>query len=74
MFRKFFIPLLGFIAGAVITYLAVVIGTTFLWDILNVHDRDGGDTMALAFMIGPFIALFGGIAGAFWACRLIGRR
>ena len=74
MFRKFFIPLLGFIAGTVTTYLAVVIGTTFLWDILNVHDRDGGGTMGLAFVIGPFIALFGGIAGGVWAYRLIGRR
>ena len=74
MFRKIFIQLSCMITGAVITYLVVVIGMTFIWDILNMHDQDGGGTMALAFMIGPFISLFGGIAGGVLAYRLIGRR
>lgn len=73
MFRTFLTACLGFIAGAVITYLVVVVGTTVAWDILDVHDQDGGGAMALGLVIGPFIALFGGIAGAFllpaWAAR-----
>lgn len=70
MFRTFFIPILGFIAGAVITYLAVVIGTTVVWDLLDVHDQDGGGAMTLIFMVGPVFAFFGGILGVFWARRI----
>jgi hypothetical protein len=70
VFRSFFISILGFIAGAVVTYLAVVIGTTVVWDLLDVHDQDGGGSMALGFIIGPFFALFGGIVGVFLALRI----
>lgn len=54
---------LGFIGFAIITYLAVVIGTSVVWDLTGVHDQDGGGAMALGLVIGPMVALLGGIIG-----------
>jgi sterol desaturase/sphingolipid hydroxylase (fatty acid hydroxylase superfamily) len=67
MFRTFVIAVLGFIAGAILTYFALVIGVSGWWDLFDVHDQDGGGHMALGFVIGPFCAVIGGLVGAFLA-------
>ncbi len=74
MLRTFVIAVLGFIVGAVLTYLVVVIGTTIVWDVFDVHDQDGGGAMALGLVIGPFVALLGGIASAFLLPGWVARR
>jgi len=69
----FLFAVLGFVTGAIATYLLVVAGTLVVWEILGVHDQDGGGSMALGLVIAPAIALIGGIAGAVlvlaWAAR-----
>lgn len=64
MFRVLVISVLGFIAAAVVTYLAVVVGTLVAWDLLGVHDQDGGGAMAVGLVIGPACAVIGGVIGA----------
>jgi hypothetical protein len=54
----------AFVGGAVATYAVVLVGTVTAWDLLGIVDRDGGGTMGLAFVIGPTIAMLGGIAAA----------
>ncbi len=73
MFRTFIVVVLGFLGFVVATYLVVVVGTVLAWDVLGVHDQDGGGAMALGLVIGPVIAIFGGIIGAvvtyFWYAK-----
>ncbi|MCB2063836.1 MAG: hypothetical protein KDE25_10350 [Novosphingobium sp.] len=64
MLRALGFGVLGFILAAIATYLVVVVGTTVVWDLLDVHDQDGGGAMALGLVIGPICALFGGLIGA----------
>ena len=61
MFRTFICAGLAFVAGAVATYLVVVVGASVVWALFNVHDQDGGGQMALGLVIGPFFALIGGM-------------
>ena len=61
MFRTFVIVILGFLGFAIVTYLVVVAGVSLLWEIMGVHDQDGGGDMALSRVIGPVVALIGGI-------------
>jgi hypothetical protein len=65
MFRTFVVVILGFLGFTVATYFVVVVGTVVAWDLLGVHDQDGGGAMALGLVIGPIIAILGGIIGAF---------
>ena len=74
MFHSFVIAVLGFIAGAVFTYVAVAAGTLLVWQWLGIHDRDGGGSMALGLIIAPLFALFGGGGGAILASVLAARR
>jgi hypothetical protein len=73
MFRTFLIGVAGFVAAGIVTYLVIVVGTELVWEVLDVHDQDGGGCMALGLVIGPFFAVIGGLAGAFflpaWATR-----
>ena len=62
MLRSVIVAILGFIAGAVATYLVVVFGTVLVWDLAGVHDQDGGGAMALGLVVGPAIAMIGGLA------------
>ncbi len=74
IFRTFVIAVLGFIAAAVVTYLVVVVGGILLWDLFDVHDQDGGGSMMLGLVIAPFLALIGGIVGAFLLPAWLARR
>jgi hypothetical protein len=74
MFRTFLIAVLGFVAGAVITYVPVVAGALWVWQLTGVHDQDGGGAMTLGLVIGPFFGALGGIAGTFLALVLDKRR
>lgn len=67
MFRTFIILLLAFVLGAVATYIIVVGGTIVAWDLMRVHDQDGGGAMALGLVIGPVCAIAGGVLAAFIA-------
>lgn len=67
MFRTFVIAVLGFVAGAIFTYVVVVGGTLMVWEWLDVHDQDGGGAMAIGLVIGPSLALIGGLGGAYLA-------
>jgi hypothetical protein len=64
MFRTFVVVVFGFLVATVVTYLVVVFGTTVAWELMGVHDQDGGGAMALGLVIGPVIALIGGMIGA----------
>jgi hypothetical protein len=64
MFRTFVVVILGFLGFTIVTYLVVVVGVSLVWEILGVHDQDGGGAMALGLVIGPAVALVGGIIGA----------
>lgn len=64
MLRAIRFGILGFFLAAIATYLVVVVGTSVVWDIMGVHDQDGGGAMALGLVIGPVCALIGGMVGA----------
>jgi len=64
MLRALGFGILGFFVAAFATYLVVVVGTSVVWDIMGVHDQDGGGAMALGLVIGPVCALIGGMVGA----------
>jgi hypothetical protein len=66
--------LVGFIIGAIVTYLVVVISTIFVWDLMGVHDQNGGGAMALGLVIGPAIALIGACVGAILLPAWLGKR
>ncbi len=74
MFRKFIIWLAIFFVATIAVYIAVLAGTTTAWNFLGVQDRDGGGSMALAFIIGPAIALPAGAIIAFIAKHFIDDR
>ncbi|MHB2169840.1 hypothetical protein [Alsobacter sp. R-9] len=65
--RTALLVVLAFILGTIVTYVAVVAGTLVAWEFLGIHDRDGGGSMGLAFIIGPFFGLIGGVAAAVFA-------
>lgn len=67
MFRTFIIVLLAFVFGAIATYVVVVGGTFVAWELLGVHDHDGGGAMGVGLVIGPICAVFGGVVCAFVA-------
>jgi len=64
MLRALGFGLLGFVLATIATYLVVVVGTSIVWDLMGVHDQDGGGAMALGLVIGPVCALIGGMVGA----------
>ena len=59
--RVFIGCLLGFIAGAVVSYFALMVGYSVYVDLFKVHDQDGGGAMAMGLIIGPLVALICGI-------------
>jgi hypothetical protein len=58
--RTFLRVALSFLAGLIVTYVAVVAGALIYMDVYRVFDRDGGMSMAIMFAIGPLAGLVGG--------------
>lgn len=56
---------LGFIAGTIISYIAIMVGYSVYLDLFSVHDQDGGGAMAIGLVIGPAVALLIGFVAAF---------
>src|SRR5262245_53473811 len=72
--RTFWRVVGGFFLGLIVTYLVVVAGM-FLYAHLNhIVDRDGGMSMGIVFVIGPFSGILGGIICAIVFPLLLGRR
>ena len=66
---------LGFIAGTIISYIAIMVGYSVYVDLFRVHDQDGGGAMAVGLVIGPVVALlFGIVAAVFCGARAAQRR
>jgi len=55
---------LGFIAGTIVSYIAIMVGYSVYIDLFKVHDQDGGGAMAIGLVIGPVVALLFGIVSA----------
>ena len=66
--------LLAFVIGMIAVYVVVVAGGLGYISAYNVHDRDGGMSMAIMFAIGPLAGLLGGIAAAVIAGVWLSRR
>jgi hypothetical protein len=62
--RVFVGSVLGFIAGAVASYIALMVGYSVYIDLFKIHDHDGGGAMAIGLVIGPVVALLCGIVTA----------
>ena len=61
--------LAAFVLAAILGYaicFAAYIGFTVIADY---NDREGATGMAVAFFIGPIVAVIAGIVGAVWAAR-----
>jgi len=56
--------ILGFIAGLIAGEGAAILGYIIATNFFGVFDRDGGGAMGAVFILGPALALLGGIAAA----------
>lgn len=66
---KAFKVALAFLAGVVITWVAAVaLGVAYM-SYFNIFDRDGGGSMGLIFMVGPFCGFWGGLLAAIITAR-----
>ena len=52
------------LVSAILGYVVVAFSIFAAWDLMNVHDQDGGGHMAVGFVIAPAAALIAGIIGA----------
>jgi len=66
--------ILAFIAGLVLTYVVVVGAALGYMSINEVLDRDGGMSMAIVFMLGPFCALVGALTATIVTVLRMNRR
>jgi hypothetical protein len=55
---------LAFLAGLVVSYLAIVAGAFWYMHAAGIFDRDGGMSMGIVFATGPLGALIGGTIAA----------
>lgn len=62
---KFFAVIGGFVGGFVIGWCVALLGYIIATSLFGMHDRDGGGAMVTGFVIGPFLGVITGIAGAF---------
>lgn len=70
MMRVLLWSVLGFVAGSVAAYAALMVGySVYIPLFRGGHDQDGGGAMAMGLIIGPVAALLCGIVAAF-ACGL----
>ena len=73
MFRAFIHAVLAFLAGTIVIYLMVAVGTLITWELTGYRDRDGGAAMTVAFILAPSIALPGGLFAAIYRWRKVRR-
>lgn len=55
---------LGFVAGTVAGYAALMVGYSVYIDLFMVHDQDGGGATAMGLIVGPVVGLLCGIVAA----------
>lgn len=67
--RKALNALLAFVLAALAGYALCIAAYVGFTAIADYNDREGATGMAVAFLIGPMVALICGIAGAVWAVR-----
>jgi hypothetical protein len=72
--RVFVGSVFGFIAGAVVSYFALMVGYSVWIDLFKVHDQDGGGAMAMGLIIGPVVALICGIIAAIFCGVRVAQR
>lgn len=64
---------LGFIAGIIGGYIALMAGYVAYTELFRIHDQDGGGAMAMGLVVGPVVGLFCGLVLAIlcgvWAAR-----
>ncbi len=65
---------LAFMAGLIVTYLAVVVGALWYINANRIPDHSGGTSMAIMFAIGPLAGLIGGLVCAIAIPLRLGRR
>ena len=66
--------ILAFIGGFVLTYVVVVGAALGYMSINEVLERDGGMSMAIVFMLGPFCALVGALTATIVTVLRMNRR
>lgn len=66
--------MLGFLCGAVLGLIAAVLLLFLIYDVLGLasHGADGLSGFGSFMLLGPLLALGGGIAGAIWFARRAG--
>ncbi|MBR2817585.1 MAG: hypothetical protein IKE60_23190 [Reyranella sp.] len=72
--RVFIGIVFGFIAGAIVSYFALMVGYSVWIDLFKVHDQDGGGAMAMGLIIGPVVALICGIIAAIFCGVRVAQR
>lgn len=63
--------IVGFVIGAILGY-GLAIGYYIGWTMIGGVDREGGFAMAIAFLVGPALALVLGLFGIRFASRIRG--
>ena len=66
--------ILAFIGGFILTYVVVVGAALGYMSLANVFDRDGGMSMAIMFLLGPFCALIGALGATIATVLRMNRR
>jgi membrane associated rhomboid family serine protease len=66
--------LLGFVAGLLLGYFAVIFGWVGYSLYARIGDVDGGKLMGIVFLAAPLGGLAGGLIGAFWFALRAARR
>lgn len=69
--RRFWLIALAAVAGGLVTAVGVVAALLLAYS--GVPDRDGGRSMGIIFMIGPFTAMIGGVVSAVIAAKRLAR-
>lgn len=69
MYRNILYAVLGFAILAIIGYIVSAATVFLVWEVTGVRDRDGGASMAVAYVFAPICAAVSGLAGAVFAVR-----
>jgi hypothetical protein len=67
--KKFFLVMAAFFGAAGLSYGLSLLGYILYSEATDFYDREGAIAMAVAFFIGPVVALVCGIVAAVWTAR-----